>query len=131
MSEPPVFLSVEQVLGIHRRMIKEFGGRPGLRDQGLLESAVAMPAASFRGRFLHRDIPAMAAACLFHLCRNHPFVDGNKRTALAAAGVFLDLNGLRLAATDAALEKVTLRVADGSLDKEPLTEFFRKHARRR
>jgi death-on-curing protein len=131
MREPPVFLSVEQVLGIHRRMICEFGGRPGLRDQGLLESAVAMPAASFRRRFLHRDVPAMAAAGLFHLCRNHPFVDGNKRTALAAAEVFLDLNDFRLAATDAALEKVTLKVADGSLDKEPLTAFFRRHARRR
>ena len=74
-------MTVEHVLDVHRRMILEFGGDPSLRDSGLLESDVMMPAAQFGGRFLHDGIAAMAAAYLFHLCRNHPFVDGNGRAA--------------------------------------------------
>ena len=74
-----VFLSVAEVLRIHRRIIADFGGEDGLRDRGLLESAVAMPHAMFDGAFLHPDLATMAAAYHFHLCANHPFVDGNKR----------------------------------------------------
>ena len=81
----PVFLTVDHVLTIHRRVIDEFGGDPALRDRGLLESAVMMPAAQFGGGYLHDGIPAMAAGYLFHICKNHSFVDGNKRTALATA----------------------------------------------
>jgi death-on-curing protein len=125
MREPPTFLSVAQVLAIHRGMIREFGGARGVRDRGLLEAAVTMPAAQYGGRFLHEDIPAMAAAYLFHICKAHSFVDGNKRTALAAAEVFLMLNGLELSATNAELEHVTRAVADGSVTKAELTTFFR------
>lgn len=128
MTRVPVFLGVEHVLAIHRRMIREFGGSPRVRDYGLLESAVRMPAAQFGGAFLHQGVPAMAAAYLFHLCQNHPFVDGNKRTALAAAEVFLMLNALRLAAGNRELERLTLGVAAGRISKDEAVAFFREHA---
>lgn len=86
-----------------------------------------MPAAQFGGRFLHDGIPAMAAAYLFHLCKNHPFMDGNKRTALASAEVFVLLNDMRLRATDDELEELTLEIAKGNLSKEEVTSFFRGH----
>jgi len=124
----PAFLSLDHLLAIHRRSIEEFGGDPAVRDQGLLESAIAMPAAQFGGRFLHDGVPAMAAAYLFHLCRNHPFVDGNKRTALAAAEVFLILNGIRLRATNDEVEALTLGVAASRISKDETTAFFAKHA---
>ncbi|MGQ0633434.1 MAG: type II toxin-antitoxin system death-on-curing family toxin [Planctomycetaceae bacterium] len=123
------FPSVDQVLAIHERVLREYGGAESVRDRGLLESAVAMPAAGFGGQFLHLGIPAMAAAYLFHLCRNHPFVDGNKRTALAAAIAFLYANHFQLKASLKEVESLTLGVADGSVTKEHATEFFRAHAR--
>jgi death-on-curing protein len=86
-----------------------------------------MPAAQFGGKFLHKGLPAMAAAYLFHLCKNHAFVDGNKRTALVATEVFLLLNELRVLATNEELERLTLGVADGSISKGELTEFFQTH----
>jgi death-on-curing protein len=121
------FLSVEQVLDLHRRMIDEFGGSVELRDRGLLESAVAMPMARFGGQYLHDGLPAMAAAYLFHLCKNHPFVDGNKRTALAAANLFVLANGATLAASNAELEELTLGVASGTLSKDDVVVFFQGH----
>ncbi|HEX5138379.1 MAG TPA: type II toxin-antitoxin system death-on-curing family toxin [Planctomycetota bacterium] len=124
----PTFLALEHVLAIHRRSIREFGGDSAVRDQGLLESAIAMPAAQFGGSFLHDGVPAMAAAYLFHLCRNHPFVDGNKRTALASAEVFLFLNGMRLRATNDEVEALTLGVAASRISKDETTALFVKHA---
>jgi len=129
MKPSPCFLSIEQVKGVHRRVIREFGGDPAIRDEGLLESAVAMPKAMYRGNYLHPDVAAMAAAYLFHLCKNHPFVDGNKRTALVVTEVFLRLNGHRLAATARQLEQLTRGVADGSVTKAQAAEFFRRHVR--
>jgi death-on-curing protein len=128
MTKRPVFLSIEQVLAIHRRVVREFGGSAIVRDHGLLESAVAMPTAEFEGSLLHEDHAAMAAAYLFHLCTAHPFIDGNKRTALAAAEVFLMLNGLALRAAGRTVEEVVLRVARGEASKQEVTAFFRKHA---
>ena len=109
------FLSVDELLAIHQRGIAEHGGSPELHDRGLLESAAAMPFAQFGGQYLHHGLPAMAAAYLFHLCKNHPFVDGNKRVAVAAAEVFVLLNDHELQATDSQLEELTLGVADGSI----------------
>jgi death-on-curing protein len=126
----PVFLTVEQVIDLHRRGIEQHGGSLELRDRGLLESAVAMPAAQFGGEFLHDGLAAMAAAYLFHLCKNHPFVDGNKRVAVTAAEVFIELNGRRLIATDKELEKLTLGVADSSISKQDATRFFETHVKR-
>jgi len=130
MSPAPVFLTVEHILAIHRRMIQEFGGDPGLRDRGLLESAAAMPSATFDGALLHADIPAMAAAYLFHLCRNHPFVDGNKRVALTATEVFLALNGFCLALDDDEVETVVVSLASGRTTKEGLTRWIAERIRK-
>lgn len=127
MSVPVAFLSPGQVLAVHRRMVDEFGGEAGLRDRGLLESALAMPAARMAGRYLHRGLPAMAAAYLFHLCRNHAFVDGNKRTALAASELFLLLNDRTLSATDDELLALTIGVAASTVSKAETTRFFRRH----
>jgi len=90
----PEFLDLEEVLEIHALQLAEFGGLGGLRDQRLLESAVAQARATAFGQLLHGDLFEMAAAYLFHIVKNHAFVDGNKRTALLAALVFLDINGV-------------------------------------
>jgi len=127
MSDAPYFLTKAHVFAIHRRVIDEFGGNPGVRDHGLLESAVRMPAARFAGVYLHDGIPAMAAAYLFHLCKNHAFMDGNKRVALASAEVFLLLNERQLNATDDELEVLTVAVASGRVSKQEVTEFFSDH----
>ena len=127
MTDWPHFLTVDHILAIHLRMIAAFGGDATVRDHGLLDSAVMMPAARFRGRFLHQDVPAMAAAYLFHLRKNHPFLDGNKRTALASAEVFVLLNDRRLTATDEQLEELTRAVAAGRVSKKELIASFRRH----
>jgi death-on-curing protein len=92
----PAFLSLDEVIEIHRDMIERYGGSTGIRDMGLLQSAVAMPQASFGSEFLHADLFEMAAAYLFRIVQNHPFIDGNKRVGTATAMVFLELNLLRV-----------------------------------
>lgn len=124
MKQPVVFLSADVVLMIHRRVIDEFGGDPGLRDRGLLESAVAMPQSTFGGVDLHAGLPEKAAAYHFHLCANHPFMDGNKRVAVVAAEVFLLINGQELSASDNDVEDLTTGVAAGRLSKDHVIEFF-------
>jgi len=130
VSLEPVFLSVENILSIHTRMISEFGGMPGVADQGLLESAVSMPTAGLAGKFLHKRLPAMAAAYLFHICKNHPFLDGNKRVAVAASEVFLSINGMRLDVTNEELKELCLGVAAGEISKNEAVVFFDKHSRK-
>jgi death-on-curing protein len=130
MTRPPLFLTVDHIIAIHRRVTDKFGGAGGLRDLALLESAAAMPAAQFGGRYLHPGIATKAAAYLFHLCRNHAFVDGNKRTALVAAEMFIILNGRSLSATDDELERLTVGVADGTVSKREAAAFFRRHVSR-
>ncbi len=127
MTDGPNFLTVDHVLAIHLRMIAAFGGDATVRDHGLLDSAVMMPAARFGGRFLHQDVPAMAAAYLFHLGKSRPFLDGNERTALASAEVFVLLNDKRLTATDEQFEELTRAVAAGRVSKKELIAFFRRH----
>jgi death-on-curing protein len=122
------FLTVEQVQVIHHRMIAEFGGHASIMDPGLLASAVMMPAARFNGEYLHNSIPAMAAAYLFHLCKNHAFADGNKRTALVSTLIFLSLNDITLTASDDALEALAIGVADGSISKSEVVDFFNQRA---
>jgi death-on-curing protein len=128
VSLEPMFLSVENVLSIHTRMIKEFGGRPGVADRGLLESAVAMPAAGFAGEFLHQNLPTMAAAYLFHICKNHPFFDGNKRVTVVAAEIFLNVNGMKLNVGNEELKRLCLGVAGGGTSKDETVAFFEKRA---
>ena len=96
MNDEPTFLNVDDVLDLHAAQLELYGGGAGLRDRGLLESAVAQPQTSIGGAFVHDGLFAMAAAYLFHIVSNHPFVDGNKRTGLLAALVFLDLNGIAI-----------------------------------
>jgi death-on-curing protein len=127
MTGPIQFLTVDDVLQIHHRMIAEFGGTAEVRDHGLLHSACAMPQARFGGQYLHNGLPAMAAAYLFHLCANHPFVDGNKRTALASAEMFILINDHELRATNAVLEALTLAVAAGTQSKDDVITFTDHH----
>jgi death-on-curing protein len=119
-----IFVSVADAVTIHRRMVDEFGGDSGLRDRGLLESALALPKAMFGGDYLHGDLPSMAAAYHYHLCANHPFIDGNKRVAVVVAEVFLRANGLLLDATDDEVVELTLGVASGTIGKPQVTNFY-------
>jgi death-on-curing protein len=125
------FVSVGDAITIHRRMVDEFGGDSGLRDRGLLESALAMPKAMFDGDYLHVDLPSMAAAYHYHLCANHPFVDGNKRVAVAVAEIFLRANGLPLEASDDEIVELTIGVASGTTGKPAVTDFYAKRVRKR
>src|SRR5580692_9224146 len=95
-----LFLTRDEVVEIHRDQIERYGGSLGIRDEGLLQSAVAMPEASFGGERLHASISGIAAAYLFHLAMNHPFIDGNKRVGAASAIVFLKMNGRELVAAE-------------------------------
>lgn len=113
----PVFLSLDEVLEIHQQQIEQYGGCAGLRDVGGLESAVATPQATFGGAFLHSSIPAMAAAYLFHLCQNHPFLDGNKRVGANAAITFLFMNDWIPDFDPDELVDLVLSVASGQLNK--------------
>lgn len=121
----PIFLDIEKVLRIHRSMIERYGGLEGVRDAGLLHSAIAMPQASFGGEFLHGDLFEMAAAYLYHLVQNHPFLDGNKRAGAAAALVFLALNDIELEADEEGLVEITLAVAQGIMGKKAIGDFLR------
>lgn len=122
----PLFLTLAEALEIHRDQLARYGGREGTRDLELLQSALAVPAASFAGRFLHEGLAEMAAAYLFHIVRDHPFVDGNKRTGAVAALVFLLLNGREFRAPEEKLTEAVLAVAAGTMSKAELTLFFRK-----
>ena len=119
-------LTVEIVREIHTEAIGQFGGSEGIRELALLESAVAAPQASFGGRSPYEDLVEMAAAYLFYLCRNHPFLDGNKRAALGACLVFLRLNGFTTAPDGPEWEAFTLDVAASQIDREETTARLRK-----
>ena len=123
----PTFLDLEQIVALHLSMIERYGGSEGLRDLGLLQSAIAMPQASFGGEYLHKDIFEMAAAYLFHIVQNHPFIDGNKRTGAAAALVFLVMNDVQIEADEDGLVDITLATATGQADKPQIAAFFRSH----
>jgi len=123
----PVFLMLEQVLVIHRDQIERYGGSPGIRDRGLLLSALATPQAGAGGEYFHRDLFEMAAAYLYHLVSDHPFVDGNKRVGAVAAYIFLALNGYELRADEDAFERIVQGVAGGAIDKAAVNEFIRSN----
>jgi death-on-curing protein len=123
----PRFLTLDDVLESHVEQIAAYGGSDGIRDIGLLQSAIAQPEATFGGQCLHADVFEMAAAYLFHIVQNHPFVDGNKRVGLEAALLFLELNGQSVETTDVALVDLVLRTAQGQTTKQQIAEFFRAH----
>ena len=133
MSGPLAHPTVEAVIAIHAEVLAAHGGLAGLRDRALLESAVAAPQATMMGAPMFSDPEEIAAAYLFYLCCNHPFLDGNKRTALATCLVFLSENGLlpeEQLDTDA-WEQLTLDVASSALDREQTTARLRKLLRAR
>jgi death-on-curing protein len=121
----PSFLSVEDVLALHDDQLRLFGGSAGIRDANALESAVATPASTFDGSFLHEDVFVMAAAYAFHIAETQPFVDGNKRTGLNAALVFLDINGWLVLDPDERLYDAMVALSSRSLDKSDLAKLFR------
>lgn len=120
------FLSVENILQIHDDTITQEGGRHGLRDIALLESAVAMPQSAMFGEYLHPGLSGKAAAYLFHLCQNHPFADGNKRTAVLSLLLFLALNGIPddTLPPEEDLERVTFAVASSQMSKDQIIEWL-------
>ena len=126
----PRFLDITEVLEIHQSRIDLYGGSHGVRDLGLLQSAIAQPSAGFGGQYLHADLFEMAAAYLFHIALNHPFVDGNKRTALAAALVFLEFNGVDFDSNEQEVEDITVLVAEGKLEKPQIADFFRSSSKK-
>ena len=121
-----LYLSIEQVEELHRIQIEYYGGGAGCRDSGALDAAVARPAMTFGGEDLYADVAAKAAALMHSLVASHPFVDGNKRAGAHAAPVFIELNDWITNITPQELEDVTMEVARGNIDIEPLTIWFRQ-----
>lgn len=124
-----VFLTLDDILESHQNQIDTYGGSHGIRDIGLLESAIAQPEASYGGQYLHADIFEMAAAYLYHLVMNHPFVDGNKRVGLESALIFLEVNDALLDANDDELVDLVLKTTAGRVGKSEIAEFFRTHCK--
>ena len=121
-----VHLTVEIVSEIRAEAITRFGGAGGVREIALLESAVSAPQASFGGKSPYGDLVEVAAAYLYYLCKNHPFVDGNKRTALGACIVFLRLNGIEPKPDGPEWEELVLGIASGILDRDQTTAGLRR-----
>ena len=124
-----VFLTLDEVLALHDDQIRRYGGEPGLRDPGLLSSAVATPRATFAGELLHESLFEGAAAYLYHLAKNHPFVDGHRRTALASCLAFLWLNDDRLEAGEDELTELVVGVAAGRVSKAQVAVFLEDRCR--
>jgi death-on-curing protein len=124
------YLTVDEVLDLHRLLLDKFGGAPGLLDRGALESAVAQAQMTFGGNDLYPSLVDKASALAFSLIQNHPFVDGNKRAGHAAMETFLVLNGHELEAAVDEQERITLKVAAGALAREAFTEWIRAHVKR-
>jgi death on curing protein len=126
VNDDPVFLTVDEVLALHIDQIREFGGSEGLRDEAGLESAVAQARATYGGKYLHSGLFEMAAAYAFHIAENHPFVDGNKRTALNVAIVFLGLNGFDVVDDEGCLYEAMLGLATGAWTKARMAELLKR-----
>ena len=125
------FLTISEVLLILEDQIRNYGGLYGIRDINLLSSAIYMPESSFGGRYLHETIPAMAAAYSFHICQNHPFIDGNKRVALASSLVFLDINKYEFKCKSETLYNKIMDLAKGNIKKEHLIKFYEKCSKKK
>jgi death on curing protein len=125
------FLKLDEILALHHDQIARYGGAAGIRDLSLLESAIGTPTVTWAGVFLHPTLPEMAAAYLFHIARNHPFVDGNKRTALMTALAFLWVNGEKIDASEDELVDLVVGVASGRVTKPEVAVFLANHGAKR
>lgn len=125
------FLTLGEVLELHRRILAATGGAPGLRDLGSLESAIAQPRMTAGGEDLYNSLEAKAAALGYFLVRNHPFIDGNKRVGHAAMETFLVLNGLEIDSTIDEQERTILKVATGQMTRDELTHWIESRVRPR
>jgi death on curing protein len=125
--QTPKFLEITDILEIHQILINRFGGMSGIRDEGLLESALSQPQATFFGELLHPTIHEQAAAYLYHIAKNHPFLDGNKRTAYGAMEAFLRFNGYNLELSDEQVYNMVMQVAQGEMSKEALASLLEQH----
>lgn len=119
-----IFLPKQTLLFFHKQLIQTYGGSHGIRDHGLLDSALEQPKATFGGKYLHDSLIKMAAAYGYHLCNNHPFIDGNKRIALVAMDVFLQRNGYEIIATEKETYKMMINLSSGNLSKEKLVHWL-------
>lgn len=119
------YISLENTLEIHEKLVDEYGGLNGVLNLGLLQSALEMPKSMFNGRYLHRTIFDKAAAYLFHIAKNHAFIDGNKRTAGMVSIAFLSLNEVTFIIFDQDYEELILKTAQGRTSKKEIAQFFR------
>ena len=117
-----VFIPKDIILFFHSQLIQLYGGSPGIRDVSLLESALEQPRTTFSGTYLHDNIFKMAAAYGFHLCNNHPFIDGNKRISLVAMDIFLQRNGYEIVASEKETYQIIMQLSTGNLTKDQLTK---------
>ncbi len=120
-----LFLSIGEVVEIHRDQVERYGGHPGIRDNDLLCSAVAGTEATFSGKYLNVDLFEMAAAYIFYICQDHPFVDGNKRTALATGLVFLELNGVTITDSKGILYTAVMELVARNIGKANIADLLR------
>jgi len=123
------FLSYEQILFIHKNQIMNYGGIYSIRDKNLLKSAIAQPKITFKGKHLHVNIFQMAAAYLFHIVNNHPVIDGNKRTGLVAALIFLEMNNVVFNESNEKIEKNVLKIAQGKMDKNQISTWLKSRSK--
>lgn len=129
MKSPKIkFITVTRVLAIHDRLIRRIGGSYGVRDLGLIESAVARPQSGFGGVYLYKDIFDMAAALLQSLLKNHPFIDGNKRTALTSASIFLQINGYSLIENNPKAVEFAVKVDNANLTLEEISCWLKENS---
>ena len=121
-------LSKEQVIKLHNMLISQTGGSDGIRDEGLLESALNAPFETFDGEYIYRTIKAKAAKLVYFLVKNHPFIDGNKRIGILVMITFLEINGVEVTCTDEELITLGLDLADGTIDDEDLLNWIIDHS---
>ena len=121
------FIPKKVILYFHEQLIQIYGGSPGVRDESLLDSAIQQPKSSFDGNYLHNSIFEMASAYGFHLCKNHPFIDGNKRVALVAMDTFLQNNGYEISASEKETYKIIIELSAENLSKSELTQWLKQN----
>jgi death on curing protein len=125
-----IFITKNIILYFYDQLIQTYGGTFGIRDEKLLDSALQQPRATYEGKYLHESLMEMAAAYGYHLCNNHPFIDGNKRIALVTMDVFLQRNGFEIVASEKETYKIMIQLSVGKLSKEDLTTWLKKHTSR-